>query len=190
MVFEGEGDDLDLAELSRASRVSPRTIRYYIHQGLLPSPGKRGRGARYDRGLLDRLRLIQLLQRDAWPLARIADHLAELDEEGVRRELGAPPELMLGDSAAYATPRAVRSEENPPYRARGPKVDVVRPPAPIEAARRFESAEKPFEIRRSTWKRVRVSPYVEISVRTPLSAELKSRVDRLIAAAQKILERS
>ena len=57
---------MDLAELAKASGVTPRTIRYYIHQGLLPSPGKRGRGARYDRGALGRLQLIQLLQRDKW----------------------------------------------------------------------------------------------------------------------------
>ena len=87
MAFEGDGDTLDLPELARASRVSPRTIRYYIHQGLLPSPGKRGPGARYDRALLDRLELIKLLQRDRWPLGKIAERMAELDDEGVRREM-------------------------------------------------------------------------------------------------------
>ena len=83
MAREGEGKELDLAQLSRASRVSPRTIRYYIHQGLLPSPGKRGRGARYDRGVLDRLELIKQLQRDGWPLGKIVERMAELDEQGV-----------------------------------------------------------------------------------------------------------
>ena len=85
MAFEGEPDELDLAALSKASRLSPRTIRYYIHQGLLPSPGKRGRGARYDRATLERIELIKLLQRDRWPLAHIQRRLSELDDEGVRR---------------------------------------------------------------------------------------------------------
>jgi DNA-binding transcriptional MerR regulator len=156
MAPEGEEDVLDLAELARASRVSPRTIRYYIHQGLIPSPGKRGRGARYDRGLLDRLELIKLLQRDAWPLAKIANHLAELDEEGVRRELGAPPELPLGDGP----PSYVReSEFPPPYetsrstweRVRvGPKVEIsVRTPLSSEERklvdRLVQAARKIFE---------------------------------------------
>jgi DNA-binding transcriptional MerR regulator len=91
---------MDLAELSKASGVSPRTIRYYIHQGLLPSPGKRGRGARYDRALLPRLQLIQLLQRDAWPLVKIAQHMSELDDEAVRRELAGSRKREAGSGGS------------------------------------------------------------------------------------------
>lgn len=151
---------MDLAELSKASRVSPRTIRFYIQQGLLPSPGKRGRGARYDRGLLHRLRLIQLLQRDKWPLGKIAGHMAELDEEGVRRELGVPSE------------GAGRRKEGGGEKGR-PAV-LLPPPSSL-----FPQS--------STWERVRVDPNVEISVRTTLSGKQRKRVDRVIKAAKTIL---
>jgi len=158
MVFEGEGDELDLAALSKASRVSPRTIRYYIHQGLLPSPGKRGRGARYDRALLDRLELIKLLQRDRWPLGKIAERMAQLDDEGVRRELEAPLELSLDDHAGSRFAR-VRSEDGPRY-----------------------------ETRWSNWDRVRVTEDVEISVRAPVSANQRKRLDALLEAVRRVFE--
>lgn len=148
MGFEGEADALDLRELARESGVPPRTIRYYIHQGLLPSPGKRGRGARYDRALLDRLELIKLLQRDRWPLGRIASHMAELDDEGVRRE--------------------VKGE------GRREKAEAVLSP------------DSSLLAQRSTWERLRVAPNIEISVRTPLSAQQKKLVDALIAAARQL----
>jgi DNA-binding transcriptional MerR regulator len=153
MAWEGEGDELDLAELSRASRVSPRTIRYYIHEGRLPSPGKRGRGARYDRGLVNRLELIKLLQRDGWPLGKIAERMRELDEEGVRREV----------------------------EGGGRRVETGEPPILTPASSLIPQ--------RSIWERVRIDPNLEISVRTPLSAQQKKLADRLVELARAIFEK-
>jgi DNA-binding transcriptional MerR regulator len=150
---------MDLAELSKASGVSPRTIRYYIHQGLLPSPGKRGRGARYDRGVLDRLQLIKLLQRDHWPLSKIAQHVAELDDEGVRRVVAEEGGRMEEGGGKRGTPV------------------VLLPPT---------SSLLP---ERSTWERVRVGPNLEISVRTTLSGQQRKLVERLIKSARKISKR-
>src|SRR5215471_10354126 len=90
-----DSEDLDLAELASAAGVTPRTVRYYVQQGLLPSPSTRGPGTKYDRALLEKLQLIRLLQREHWPLSKIREHFESLDEEGVRRELGKPPELPL-----------------------------------------------------------------------------------------------
>src|SRR4029079_4187174 len=97
-----ESNDLDLSELAAAAGVSPRTVRYYVQQGLLPSPATRGPGTKYDRSVLDRLTLIKLLQRAHWPLAKIRSHLEGLDDESVRRELGRPPELALPAASASA----------------------------------------------------------------------------------------
>lgn len=47
-----------LQELADAAGVTPRTIRLYISEGLLPSPGL-GRDARYTQVHLDRLALIK-----------------------------------------------------------------------------------------------------------------------------------
>lgn len=65
----------DLNELSDRAGVTPRTVRYYIQQGLLRSPGTPGPGARYGEGHLGRLRLIRRLQREHQPLAEIRHRL-------------------------------------------------------------------------------------------------------------------
>lgn len=70
-----------LAELARLADVTPRTVRYYVHQGLLPSPHAAGPATRYgDRHLL-RLRLIRRLQREHLPLAEIRTRLERMSDE-------------------------------------------------------------------------------------------------------------
>lgn len=82
-----------LAELCDLADVTPRTVRYYITQGLLRSPGTSGPGARYDDGHLARLRLVRRLQREHLPLAEIRSRLAALsDAEAVAQAEGPGPE--------------------------------------------------------------------------------------------------
>ncbi len=82
-----------LAELCDLADVTPRTVRYYIAQGLLRSPGTSGPGARYDDGHLARLRLIRRLQREHLPLAEIRSRLAALsDDEAIAQAEGPGPE--------------------------------------------------------------------------------------------------
>lgn len=59
-------DTLSLQDLAAATGIEPRTLRSYVEKGLLPGPESLGRGARYPREALDRLRVMQLL-RDAKP---------------------------------------------------------------------------------------------------------------------------
>ena len=64
-------ESYDLLELCDASDVTPRTVRCYVQQGLLPSPESRGRGAKYDGTHVKRLQLIKRLQAKHLPLAEI-----------------------------------------------------------------------------------------------------------------------
>ena len=160
-------DDLELSDLAAAAGVSPRTIRYYVTQKLIPSPGTRGPGTKWDRSLLDRLLLIKELQRKNWPLSEIRDHLRELDEEGVRQELGRPPELPLSDSAlSYVRSVMPSAREEPPPRYGAPALRA--------------------EMRSTTWEVIRLAPGVELSVRRPVSREQNQLVDRLLDAARTI----
>jgi DNA-binding transcriptional MerR regulator len=55
-------DKLSLTELSEQAGVPPRTIRFYIAQGLVPAPLRSGRGAVYSNAhlrLLDRIKALQ-----------------------------------------------------------------------------------------------------------------------------------
>ena len=63
---------MTLAELSEASRVPARTIRFYISRGLLEGPVKAGRGAAYTREHLARLNEIKTLQSGGRMLSEIA----------------------------------------------------------------------------------------------------------------------
>ena len=51
-----------MSDLVQLTGLDARTIRYYISQGLLPKPLKRGRGADYSGIHLDRLKLIAVLK--------------------------------------------------------------------------------------------------------------------------------
>src|SRR5918992_1708273 len=94
-----ESASYDLNELSEAAGVTPRTVRYYVQQGLLPAPSTRGPGTRYDRAHLDRLQLIRRLQREHLPLAEIRRRLEGLDDDGIRAVVAASSEQPAESSA-------------------------------------------------------------------------------------------
>ena len=76
-------DPYTLADLARLADVTPRTVRYYVAQGLLPSPEAAGPSTRYGEGHLARLRLIKRLQREHLPLAEIRLRLERMGDEEI-----------------------------------------------------------------------------------------------------------
>jgi DNA-binding transcriptional MerR regulator len=92
-------NEYSLADLADLVGVTPRTVRYYVAQGLLPSPGQVGPGARYTEGHLDRLRLIRRLQREHLPLAEIRARLEPLDDDAVADLLDEEPTAPAEGSA-------------------------------------------------------------------------------------------
>jgi DNA-binding transcriptional MerR regulator len=180
-----EPDDLDLQELAAAANVSERTIRYYVQQGLLPSPGTRGPKTRYDRAVVDRIRLIKRLQRHHYPLAEIRSRLETLDDEGVRRALESPPERPLESSAlGYVRELMGKRGTGDPAAA----ASATAPPNLFSPTLPYGGAEPGREQRatRSTWERIPLARDVELHVRRPLSREQNRRLERLIDAARKI----
>ncbi len=63
---------LSLAELSERAEIAPRTVRFYIAQGLLPGPLRSGRGAQYGDNHLELLQRIKELQAEGMTLAQVA----------------------------------------------------------------------------------------------------------------------
>ena len=80
-------DKLSLAELSELTGVPPRTVRFYIAQGLLPGPLRSGRGAIYGNAHLQLLNRIKALQAKGRTLAEVA---FALSSRPGRRELAEP----------------------------------------------------------------------------------------------------
>jgi len=198
-------DSFDLNELSAAAGVTPRTVRYYVQQGLLPSPGTRGPGTRYERAHLDRLQLIRRLQRQHLPLAEIRRRLEALGDDGVREALATsvdqaepPPGSsaldyvrdLLSRQAAHAgeqhagpqiTQHTLAAPQAPgPASGHGPPALFARvAEAPTSAAPLQQSRTT-----RSTWDRISLAPDVELHIRRPLSREQNRQVERLIEAAR------
>lgn len=164
----------DLNELSDRAGVTPRTVRYYIQQGLLRSPGTPGPGAKYDAGHLDRLRLIRRLQREHLPLAEIRRRLEALTEAEVRRLVEAPEPAR--SSAADYVRQVLREPGRPAFlAARG------APNQPPAAADRSQAD-------RSQWERIALGPDLELHVRRPLSRAQNKMVDKLLDYARRLLE--
>jgi DNA-binding transcriptional MerR regulator len=73
----------ELKDVADRAGVTPRTVHFYIQQGLLPPAGSPGPGARYSEAFLARLVLIRRLQREHRPLAEIRQRLAGLDDRAL-----------------------------------------------------------------------------------------------------------
>ncbi len=128
-----------LADLCDLADVTPRTVRYYVSQGLLRSPGTSGPSARYDDGHLARLRLVRRLQREHLPLAEIRARLAALSDEEAIEQAEGPPEPPVDSALDYVrgvlgarTTKA--SPPGMPRLAASPSAAVPPPPADRTAA--------------------------------------------------------
>src|SRR3954451_23538388 len=76
-----------LADLVSATGVTPRTIRFYIAEGLLPPPEGAGPAAVYTTAHHNRLLLINRLKDRYLPLREIRRRLAPMTDDEVRAEL-------------------------------------------------------------------------------------------------------
>jgi DNA-binding transcriptional MerR regulator len=180
--------DFSISELADEAGVTPRTIRFYTAEGLLPPPDTRGRYARYDESHLNRLRLIQQLKEAFLPLHAIRARLDQIDDEDIARltsarEAGSAPTEELG--IAFSAEPLFSRESAAEYirRVAGPELPA---PAAPPAAPALRAALGPrFSLRRRAappvpageqWERITLSPELEIHVRTPRSP----KTDRII----------
>jgi DNA-binding transcriptional MerR regulator len=135
-----------ISELADATGVTPRTIRYYTAEGLLPPPDTRGRYALYGDEHLLRLQLIARLKDAYLPLGEIKARTDQLDAEQLRRllaEYHQPPQQQIAESATeYITrvlsnhPVAPDEQETSPMKA---QPFLGRPALRHESARARDS---------------------------------------------------
>lgn len=162
----------DLKELCRLAEVTPRTVHFYIQQGVLPPAGTRGPGARYARDHLARLLLVKRLQREHLPLSEIRQRLEALTDEEVA--------LVLAESSPR-TPEAG-----------GSALDYVRqvlatsgkPAAPVPPASAWRGPSAPGGgIMRWLDAGAAVEPHAARALRADLlHAELHEPASRVVAA--------
>jgi DNA-binding transcriptional MerR regulator len=195
----------DLKTLCALGGVTVRTVRFYIQQGLLPSPGL-GAGARYTQEHLDRLLLIRRLQRAHLPLAeirrRIPDHLVPpssppTPSTAPPRPAPAEPDspLRLSD---YGVHQYAAETRLPPLDGdeseAGSAADYIRDVLRERGVRHQPWHEPPRPptprpvTQRSQWERIEIADDVELHVRRPLTRDANRRLEKLLQAARHIFE--
>lgn len=192
--------DYSIGELATLAGVTPRTIRYYVSIGLLPSPGQQGPQTRYGDGHLARLRLIRTLQRQHLPLGEIGRRIEGLDDQAVELALQAD-ESAAAPGSALDYIKELRLGQLHPGQHFGPTpAQEALPKEP--AATTLRQAEpaappytkpttpysKPMTGDRAQWERVWLSDDVELHIRLPQARHKHKQIQRLIKLGRELLE--
>jgi DNA-binding transcriptional MerR regulator len=176
--------DLDINELSDRAGVTPRTVHFYIQQGLLPPAGSPGPGARYRAGHVVRIKLIRLLQKQHLPLAEIGRRIRGLSDAAVEALLAETKERRpeRGTSALDYI-RHVLADSNIPDGA--PLAPRQR--STVAATAQAAFAESGAAPARSQWERYALTDGMELHIRRPLSRVEQKQFEKVMAAAKAIL---
>jgi DNA-binding transcriptional MerR regulator len=178
--------DFDITELSERADVTPRTVHFYVQQGLLPPAGSPGPGARYSEGHVARIKLIRLLQKQHLPLAEIARRIKGLSGEQIAVLIAETKQRRAEErGSALDYVRRVLAEA----RTRG---NAAQTPAAQSMPRRpatmpMDGVSAPAVAERSQWERYTLADGMELHVRRPLTRVEQRQLDRLMAAARTIL---
>lgn len=187
---------MTIEELADLVGVPVRTIRYYISEGLLPSPGTRGKGTVYGEEHLLRLRLIRMLVEQRVPLAEIRGQLERLSLPEIRG--------LLNEEGRRASERAQVAESPQSYitsllgRARagtqGPQSQhMTALPQPDAEPGTYRQEGTPGQLPGGAggeeWKRWQLAPGVELHVRAEALGRYRRLVEQLIRVARPFVGR-
>lgn len=169
-----------LAELSELADVSERTVRYYVHEKLMPAPSRWGRRSRYDETHLEALLAIRQLQDDGLTLKDIADFLQSEDLTGLASDAIREGSSVEGEALpedADGPLKGILGHVPPVSGAVKDSVAKARATAKALAAMPVEVATKAAKHGRGThsaapkpsrWERIPITADIEIHVRRPL----------------------
>ena len=181
-----------ISELADLADITPRTVRYYVAQGLLASPAGAGPGARYDEDHLRRLRLIRRLQSEHLPLAEIRKRITSLSPDEIEAALTGDPDTAPGSALDYLDQVMGSHAAREPSMLFAVAAQPLPPPQVAVGRVAFAStasASRPAPVaERSQWDRIQLDPDIELHIRRPLSRAQHKRVERLIELARQILE--
>jgi DNA-binding transcriptional MerR regulator len=171
----------DLRQLAREAGVTPRTVHFYIQQGLLPPAGSVGPRARYGAAHLARLRLIKRLQREYLPLSEIGRRMEGLSDRQVAG-------LVSGGEPKPSSPKSKSALEYVRTLLKSGPAQQEAAAAPMSASPEPRTASPEASPDRSQWERIALAPGVELHIRRPLSRARQRQVERLLDGARQLLQ--
>jgi len=196
-----------LNDLARLAGVTPRTVRFYVSQGLLPPASRPGPGPNYAPAHLGRLRLIRRLQRQHLPLAEIRGRLETLTDDEIGQLLEQPQQPQ-SSALEYVREQLGRGDwtigANASMPASGPSTRaqakaaapmaiaqmLATGPALARQAQAISPAAAPNPDHppdRSTWERIELTRDVEIHVRRPLDRHTNRALEKVVEFAREAL---
>lgn len=179
----------DLSELTGYSR---RTIRYYIHEGLLDPPAGRGKGGFYFDSHLLQLQLIQKLQEKGMSLSSISRYMQR--ETGEKRQLYEQYKKLDWklNMAEEKFPLARQRADMMKRKMNGaPKKYMLDIDEKIIADNNIILNKNlyslPPESPRDVWVKYEIVPGLEINIRRDVEKDRKRKIDDIIRIAREIL---
>lgn len=198
-----DSEGYSLSDLTRLTDVTPRTVRYYVSEGLLPPPVAAGRRSYYSESHLHRLRLIGIMKDAFLPLKEIRRRLQEMDDAEVLAAIddlrdedphGRPAmqeELAprLDETLSRFANEAPLEPQTWPFVANSP--GEYNEPVPQEPAWRLPRPIKPARHEphpSTTWRKLEIGDSAEFLIEERLYQRRREQIDALIVWAQRILD--
>lgn len=184
--------EFSLGELSEIADVSPRTVRYYIVEGLLPPPLTAGRNATYSQEHLDRLNAIAAMKEMFLPLREIRHRLNTLTPEQMRDTA-----YLATLSQAVAMDRSMgRQHGRQAQRAMAVQMSSGRQESHREAhPRRLERmaissppAEDISSVDTQTWERFPLGEDAELMIRSSKAKTMGPNLHRTLHRLRHMIE--
>jgi DNA-binding transcriptional MerR regulator len=190
-----------LKNLADATGIEERTVRSYIERGLLPGAQTRGRSATYSKEHLSRLQVIRSLRR-ARPnigLSEIRIFLQNLSPEQIDRlaagEIIAAPRVIDASTRPDGTDSQDASDEDNEI----PRtIDWERSAASLTGVERLVCLLRevngvtplPSTSKVEEWRRIAITPDVELSVRAGFDENLMAAFRELADQLRNLLQRT
>ncbi|HTK07519.1 MAG TPA: MerR family transcriptional regulator [Ktedonobacteraceae bacterium] len=174
-------EELTIEELAERVGVPVRTIRFYITEGLIPGPERRGKATAYGDEQLLRLRLVRRLSDRRVALAEIRAILTPLSLDEVRTLLEEEEQRVAEQERAAQAPSP---KEYVSSLLKGAAHQLAERRAEYPAPASHSIAPEQSAPQHEDWQRWVLAPGIELHVSANVSQRDRALIGRLLKAAR------